>query len=162
MANLPRLVELPATTVVGLRVRAPFAGLSTAVPAAWREVFSRADELGFRLDAGFVDCSLGEEDGVYTELIGVRAPAGARPPDGLEVVTLPAATYAALEHHGSLEAIAASYGVLERWIAALPPAEDGRRYAHDGVKLDVGYLPDGSETAVGGAGHRLYARAVPS
>lgn len=160
MPRGPRLVQLPAITVVGLRVTAPFRELFTAVPAAWREVFARAGELSFRLDDGFVDCSLGEEEGVYTELIGVRAPEGTRPPAGFEAVVLGAGTYAALTHPGPVAGIAGAFGELERWIAALPPAEDGRRFVHDGVKLDVGYLPDGSEAAPGGAGHVLHARVV--
>src|SRR5690606_38956442 len=45
MPRGPRLVQLPAITVVGLRVTAPFRELFTAVPAAWREVFARAGEL---------------------------------------------------------------------------------------------------------------------
>lgn len=158
----PRLVEMPTIHVVGVRVTARFQDLFTAVPAAWREVFARADELRFRLDDGFVDCSLGEQGGVYTELIGVRAPTGAKPPAGFEAVTLPAATWAVLEHRGPLAAITGSFGELERWIAELPALDDGRRYSHDGVKLDVGYRPDGSETAPDGAGHLLHARVALS
>src|SRR5690606_24987508 len=46
MSEAPVLTDLPQTTVVGIRVTAPFEELFTAVPSAWREVFARADELG--------------------------------------------------------------------------------------------------------------------
>lgn len=158
MSTQPEFVTLPETTVVGLRVEAPFQELFQQVPAAWRSVFAREREFGARLDVGFCDCSLGSKDGVYTEIIGVRTKADAAVPAGMQTVTLPEARYATLEHHGPLAGIAPAFGALERWIAAQPPSPDGRTWVHDGVKLDIGYLPDGSETAEGGPGHRLYVR----
>src|SRR5690606_20590832 len=113
------------------------------------------DLLAARLDEGFVDCSLGSNDGVYTELIGARMPAGTIVPGGYELATLPAARYASLTHFGPLETIAGSFGRLEEWIAALPPDASARRWKHDGVKLDIGYLPDAAETRPGREGHRL-------
>lgn len=158
MSEAPVLTDLPQTTVVGIRVTAPFEELFTAVPSAWREVFARADELGERLDEGFVDCSLGAVDGVYTEIIGARFPEGAAVPHGFEAVTLPAARYATLVHLGDLRSIAKSFGVLERFVAELQPSADGKRWVHDGVKLDIGYLPDMAETTAPGRGHSLFVR----
>jgi len=162
VSTQPEFVTLPETTVVGLRVESTFQELFQQVPAAWRSAFAREGEfdagLGARLDVGFCDCSLGAKDGVYTEIIGVRTTADAAVPAGMQKVTLPEARYATLEHHGPLAGIAAAFGTLESWIAAQPPSPDGRRWVHDGVKLDIGYMPDGSETAEGGAGHTLYVR----
>lgn len=155
----PRLVDLPETTVVGLRVVAPFAELRTAVPAAWREVFARSDELSERLDEGFAECSLGAADGVYSEIVGARMPAGSLPPPGMDAVVLPGARYATLKHDGPLAAIGESFGVLESWIATLAH-EGGARLEHDGVKLDVGYRPNEFAAADPGAGHELYARVA--
>lgn len=156
----PSFVDLPETTVVGLRVQAPFRELFTAVPAAWRELFARAGELTTRLDEGFVECSLGSEDGLYTEIVGARLPAGSAAPQGMVAVVLPAARYAALEHRGALAGIASSFDALERWLTAAPAGPDGRPPTHDGVKLDVGYLPeDFGSTA--DATHLLYSRVTP-
>src|SRR5690606_13695216 len=82
MSDGVKFVELPAVNVVGVRVTAPFAELFSAVPSAWQQVFARAAELEGRLDVGFVDCSLGEVDGLYTEVIGARVPAGFPAPAG--------------------------------------------------------------------------------
>ena len=162
MSTKPEFVTLPETTVVGLRVEALFQELFQQVPAAWRSVYAREREFDARLDVGFCDCSLGAKDGVYTEIIGVRTRADAAVPPGMQKVTLPEARYATLVHHGPLAGIAASFGALEAWVAGQPPLPDGRTWVHDGVKLDVGYLVDGSETTEGGAGHRLYVRVRPA
>lgn len=161
MSTQPEFVTLPETTIVGLRVEAPFQELFQQVPAVWRSVFAREREFDARLEMGFCDCSLGAKDGVYTEIIGVRAKADASVPAGMQKLTLPEARYASLVHHGPLAGIAAAFGALEGWIAAQPPGPDGRTWVHDGVKLDFGYLPDGAETAEGGVGHRLYVRVRP-
>ncbi len=159
MSDGVKFVELPAVNVVGVRVTAPFAELFSAVPSAWQQVFARAAELEGRLDVGFVDCSLGEVDGLYTEVIGARVPAGFPAPAGFDSVSLPAATYASLSHRGDESGIAASFGTLLTWVAEREPVEGGRRWVHDGVKLDIGYLPGDAASAAGG-GHVLCARVV--
>ena len=158
MPEAPRFIDLPETTIVGIRVTAPFEQLFTAVPEAWRLVFALADELGERLDEGFVDCSLGEVSGVYTELIGGRFPLGASAPDGFEAIKLPAARYATVQHLGDVRSIARSFGDLERWVTEQQPTASGERWVHDGVKLDIGYLPAMAETSPYGGRHTLYIR----
>src|SRR5690606_41555025 len=109
-------------------------------------IFARADELGERLDEGFVDCSLGEVSGVYTELIGGRFPLGASAPDGFEAIKLPAARYATVQHLGDVRSIARSFGDLERWVTEQQPTASGERRVHDGGKHAHGHLPHMSDT----------------
>ena len=139
-------VTLEALRVVGQQVRAPFAELGTAVPGAWSGLFLRAFELGERVQPEFVELSLGEVNGVYTEIVGALMPPGFPPPSGMVAADLPAARYLRERHDGPLAEIADTYGRMLAWAA-----EEGLTV--DSVKLDQGYTADGDEVS-----HLLHIR----
>lgn len=141
-----RIVERPASLVVGLKVEASWDALWTEMPKAWRTLFARADELADRLDDVFVDVSLAQQDGRYTQLVGAEVRTAKQIPDGMVAVSIPAQRYVAARHVGPLQGIAESFGALYAW---------AERHGHpvDAFKLDVGYRPDGRETE-----HMLFVR----
>lgn len=135
------LVRLEPITVIGLRVEARWNQLSEAVPDAWRQLFRRAEEL--RRFTGeqqsFLEASVDIQDGVYTELVGLKVQnAAAACPAGIHRLDIPAGDWLHLVHTGPLA------GITEGFSALYAHAETAGLAVSD-VKLDFGYTPAGED-----------------
>jgi predicted transcriptional regulator YdeE len=132
------IVPRTETVVVGLEVVASFAELAIRVPNAWRELFSRREELPPPPDGRFAEASAELGAGRYRETVGV--PLGAAPasplPAGMALGRLPAGEYAHHRHEGPVTDIGSGFAVIYAWAAE-------RAIALGGLKLDVGYAPGG-------------------
>lgn len=139
-----KIVEIPATTVVGLEVKASLRGLWRAMPRAWDELFSRAEELGPRLNASYVDVSVEVVDGIYHQVVGREVERADRVPEGMVALALPAMRCLHELHDGSVTQIIDTFDAMYAW------ARRNRIIAGD-FKLDRGYTPGFREKA-----HDLY------
>jgi len=135
----PERVRLGPTTVVGLLVEARWNELFQAVPDAWHRLFARADELRQLAGAGrFVEVSLGTQDGIYTELIGIEVSDAATCPAGLRRLHIPAGEWLHLHHTGDVTGIAEGFG-------ALYAHAEAEGVAVSDVKVDFGYTPSADD-----------------
>lgn len=142
-----KIVEKPGFAIVGIEVLAPFEDLARDVPAAWAELFARADELPTRTSATFVEVSVEVRDGRYREIIGAMVDPFGTAPSGMTGVAYPAARYVHHRHEGPLSEIADTYGRIYDWGTA-----HGLRL--DEFKVDEGYSLDAPGP------HDLYVRLV--
>ena len=139
------IVELGETVVVGIEVVADFGQLHSEMPAAWRELFSRQDELPASGKGVFVEASNHLGDGRYRETIGAFAVVADIPvPDGMAVALLPGGRFVHHLHDGSIATIAGGFQAIYDWAA-----EQGLTLGNR--KLDVGYTSDGVQQP-----HELY------
>lgn len=139
------IVELGETVVIGIEVVADFAQLRSEMPAAWRELFSRQDELPGSSTGVFVEASHHLGDGRYRETIGAVAVVADVPvPHGLAMTLLPGGSFVHHRHDGSVAPIAGGFQTIYDWAAEQGLALGNR-------KLDVGYTADGVEQP-----HELY------
>ena len=133
------IVELGETAVIGIEVVAYFGQLRSVMPAAWRELFSRQDELPTS-GAGtgvFVEASNHLGDGLYCETIGVVDVAADAPvPVGMAVALLPGGRFVHHRHEGSVATITGGIQTIYEWAA-----EQGLTLGNR--KLDVGYTAAG-------------------
>ena len=139
------IVELGETVVVGIEVVADFGQLRSEMPAAWRELFSRQDELPASGKGVFVEASNHLGDGRYRETIGAVAVVADIPvPDGMAVALLPGGRFVHHRHDGSMATITGGFQAIYDWAA-----EQGLTLGNR--KLDVGYTADGVQQP-----HELY------
>lgn len=139
------IVELGETVVVGIEVVADFGQLRSEMPAAWRELFSRQDELPASGKGVFVEASNHLGDGRYRETIGAVAVVADIPvPDGMAVAVLPGGRFVHHRHDGSMATITGGFQAIYDWAA-----EQGLTLGNR--KLDVGYTADGVQQP-----HELY------
>lgn len=139
------IVELGETAVIGIEVVADFGQLRSEMPAAWRELFSRQDELPTPGTGVFVEASNHLGDGRYSETIGAVADVVDVPvPDGMAMTLLPCGRFVHHRHYGSVATIAGGFQTIYDW-AAKQGLTLGNR------KLDVGYTSDGVQQP-----HELY------
>lgn len=130
------IVELGETAVIGIEVVAYFGQLRSEMPAAWRELFSRQDELPALGTGVFVEASNHLGDGRYREIIGaVAVVADVAVPDGMAFALLPGGRFVHHRHDGSVATIAGGYQTIYDWAA-----EQGLTLGNR--KLDVGYTAD--------------------
>ena len=139
------IVELGETVVIGIEVVADFGQLRSDMPAAWRELFSRQDELPASGTGVFVEASNHLGDGRYRETIGaVAVVADVSVPDGMGMALIPGGSFVHHRHDGSVATIADGFQTIYDWAAEQGLALGNR-------KLDVGYTADGVEQP-----HELY------
>ena len=139
------IVELGETVVVGIEVVADFDQLRSEMPAAWRELFSRQDELPASGKGVFVEASNHLGDGRYRETIGAVAVVEGSPvPDGMAVALLPGGRFVHHRDDGAVATIADGFQAIYDWAAEQGLALGNR-------KLDVGYTADGVQQP-----HELY------
>ena len=139
------IVELGETAVIGIEVVAYFGQLRSEMPAAWRELFSRQDELPASGTGVFVEASNHLGDGRYRETIGAVAVVAEVPvPDGMAMALLPSGRFVHHRHDGSVATIAGGFQTIYDWAA-----EQGLTLGNR--KLDVGYTADGVQQP-----HELY------
>jgi len=139
------IVELGETVVVGIEVVADFGQLHSEMPAAWRELFSRRDELPDSGKGVFVEASNHLGDSRYREIIGAIAGVADNPvPDGMAVALLPNGRFVHHRHDGSVATIADGFQAIYNWAA-----EQGLTLGNQ--KLDVGYAANGVQQP-----HELY------
>jgi predicted transcriptional regulator YdeE len=137
------LVDRPAIEVIGIQVEAAFDALATVVPAAWTDLFERADAIIGRTGTTYLELSTDLGHGRYRELVGAQVVGGTPPPPGMLAELVYEARWVHELHHGPLEGIGATFGQMLDFVA--------HQGLHaDGVKLDVGYGTDGP--------HDLYVR----
>ncbi|QDG54656.1 hypothetical protein FIV42_29115 [Persicimonas caeni] len=101
--------------LVGFYVTAPLEEISSRVPEANERLLDRLDEVDGRTGEHLLSVSLGIEDGVYTQFVGVEVEADAEPPEGMETLDLPSARWVQFSHHGPVEGIAGSIGTMRQW-----------------------------------------------
>lgn len=146
-----QFVDRGPLTIVGIRVVAPFRELWTKVPEAWRSLRARSGEIPYHGGGAFIDVSLEEDAGTYTQVVGAEVSALADAPEGMVAVELPPRRYIHYRHEGPVEAIADSFGHMLAWA-------DERGIELDSLKIDVGYTLEGDGTE-----HDLYvALAEPT
>lgn len=143
------IVNAEQMIIAGITIRAEWQQLWEDVPKAWATLFARAAELEQLSDGPFADVSLGRSDAAYLQLVGFPLRHGARVPDGLQAVHIPAQRLLHHRHVGDVKGIAASFGAMETWAQqhGLRPSE---------FKLDLGYSLAGNEPA-----HDLYIGLRP-
>ena len=143
------IVELGETAVIGIEVVAYFGQLRSEMPAAWRELFSRQDELPNSGASVFVEASNHLGDGRYRETIGALAVAADAPvPDGMTVALLPGGRFVHHRHVGSVATITGGFQSIYDWAA-----EQGLTLGNR--KLDVGYTAAGVQRT-----HELYVNVL--
>lgn len=101
--------------LVGYYVTAPLEELSTRVPEANERLLAQLDQVSGRTGEYLLSVSLGVEDGVYTQFVGVEVEADAEPPEGMEKLDLPSARWVQFDHHGPVQGIAGSIGTMRQW-----------------------------------------------
>lgn len=141
-----KIVERKSFKAVGIKVSAVWEDLWTEMPRAWATFISRHEEIRNRVNDRFMDVSLEETDGRYTQFICAEVSSIAEVPSGMEGVEFPAQKYVYLRHTGSLPEIAESFGKMYEWA-------DSAGISTDEFKLDEGYTKDGTED-----GHDLFIR----
>ena len=104
-----------AMHVAGYYVVAPLEELSAKVPAARERVLERVPEVDGRTGEHLLSVSLGVEDGVYTQFVGVEVEAGASRPEGMERLDLPSARWVRFDHHGVVQDIGSSFYTMRQW-----------------------------------------------
>lgn len=146
-----QILTLGPLKLIGLTVTAGWDALWTEMPQAWRSLFARGHEIPNRVALPYMDVSLEQRDGVYTQLLAAEVSALAPVPDGMVALEIPEQTYLAYRHAGALPEIASAFGAMYDWA-------EQNGVALDAFKLDIGYLPDGTEPC-----HDLFIRvASPS
>ena len=95
--------KLPSMSIAGINVQAHWSELGQSMPEVWRKWFQyRSSNKQNRLQLENLELSLGEQDGIYSEIIGAQlignGPVPA--PDGLTQYTLPPARYVHGQHVG--------------------------------------------------------------
>jgi predicted transcriptional regulator YdeE len=110
-----KLKNRDALHLVGLYVIAPIEELSAKVPAANERMLARLDEVDGRTGEHLISVSLGVEDDVYTQFLGVHVQADAEPPQGMETLELPSARWVQFTHHGPAQGIGSSFYTMRQW-----------------------------------------------
>jgi predicted transcriptional regulator YdeE len=141
-----QIVDRPGFRVIGLPVTAPWEALWTVMPNAWTTFFRRRHEIPGVHSATSMEISVGQQDGVYHQLIAVEVDASAVPPPGMRALQVPPQRYLHHWHTGSLAGIALSFGTMYEWAAS-------QGIAVDDFKLDMGYTARGQESE-----HDLFIR----
>nr|WP_230467775.1 cupin domain-containing protein [Lujinxingia vulgaris] len=103
---------LDALDLVGLYVVVPMAELSTAVPAANRQLLERYERIEGRCGRHLLDVSLKVEEGIYTQFVGVEVHPDAPTPEGLERLHLPRQRWLHLSHRAPVTEIGTSFGAM--------------------------------------------------
>jgi predicted transcriptional regulator YdeE len=103
--------------LVGYHVIAPIEELSTKVPEANERVRARLDEVDGRTGEHLLSVTLGVEDGIYTQFVGVEVEPDTAPPQEMEKLDIPAARWVHFAHHGPAEGIGSSIGTMRQWAA---------------------------------------------
>lgn len=143
-----QLVERHAIKVVGIKVVAPWKDLWTEVPKAWSVLRARSGEIRSRVSDVFMDVSLDETSGTYTQLVSAEVSSLEGVPDAMVALEIPAGRYLHLRHEGALDEIPGSFGRMFDWAE-----QEGLRA--DAFKLDEGYTQGGAERE-----HDLYVRVA--
>ncbi|MBB5867747.1 putative transcriptional regulator YdeE [Allocatelliglobosispora scoriae] len=133
------IVRRDRRSVIGIEVVADFDELSTAVPAAWTELFARRNELPPPMDGAFVEVSAELGEGRYREVVGVTVPPGTAVPDGMHTVDVPAGRFVSHRHDGAVGTIADGFGTIYDWA-------ERNTLRLGGWKVDHGYQPGFSHT----------------
>ncbi|MCD7058752.1 GyrI-like domain-containing protein [Pelagibacterium xiamenense] len=121
---------------LGIVVTAHWQDLGTAVPAGWKALFARHGDIeAVATGLGdYAEISLGEDGGVYTELLCLQVQSLARIPEGMVDIRLPENTWLKTVHDGPLAGIADGFGaILDHAQATGVTASQ--------LKLDTGYAP---------------------
>ncbi len=101
--------------LVGYRITAPIAELSTKVPEANERMLARLDEVDGRADEYLLSVALGVENGSYTQFVGVEVDPDAEAPGEMEKLEMSAARWVHFAHHGPAEEIGNSIGTMRQW-----------------------------------------------
>jgi predicted transcriptional regulator YdeE len=110
-----QLVDRPLFSVVGIEVVAPWDELFQAVPAAFKQLVERLEEIPHRSTGSLVDVSVEVRDGVYRELIGTPVDRIDAAPAGMIGLTFAAQRFVHHRHAGPVDAIAAAYQEIYDW-----------------------------------------------
>jgi predicted transcriptional regulator YdeE len=124
------VVRRESTRVVGVLTEAAFGDLATLIPAAWRLLFARVDQL--RPSVSYVEVSRHLGAGRYREIVGAITEDDAAVPDGMTNVLLPAGAYLHIVHSGPTTAIGDSFQAMYDYAD-----EHGVPVGY--LKLDIGY-----------------------
>jgi predicted transcriptional regulator YdeE len=143
-----QVVQRVESSVVGVEVVAEFDRLAVAVPAAWRELFSRHTEVPSPAEGRYAEASRHLGEGRYREVVGVVVAGPVAPPAGMAAVRIPGGDWAHHRHTGAVAEIGEGFRKVYDW-ATERGITLGQR------KLDVGYHPDGTEGS-----HDLYIEVV--
>jgi predicted transcriptional regulator YdeE len=143
-----QVVERAGSSVVGIEVVAEFGRLATAVPAAWRELFSRHSEVPTPAAGRYAEASRHLGEGRYREVVGVVVDEPVEPPAGMSAVQVPGGQWVHHHHAGPVAEIGGGFQEIYAWAA-----ERGIRLGER--KLDVGYDRDGTDGP-----HDLYIDVV--
>jgi predicted transcriptional regulator YdeE len=143
-----QVVLCAGSSVVGIEVVAEFARLATAVPAAWRELFSRHAEVPTPAGCRYAEASRHLGGGRYREVVGVVVTGTVAPPAGMSAVRIPSGGWVHHRHSGPVAEIGEGFQEIYDWAT-----EQGIRLGER--KLDVGYHPDGADGS-----HDLYIEVV--
>lgn len=121
---------------LGLRITAHWRDLGRAVPEGWNALFSRRSDIAAAASGlgAYAEVSLGEVEGVYTELVCAAVETLAYVPDGLVDIHVPENTWLTTVHDGPLAGIADGFGAI------LAHAQARGLFA-SALKLDTGYQP---------------------
>ena len=140
------LVYKDAFKVVGVLLEADWESLWIEMPRAWKSFLERQGEIEGRVDDGFMDISLREEDGAYQQLICAEVSELAAAPQGMVGMEIPRQRYLHQRHSGPVEEIADTFGRMYDW------AKENRLRAGS-FKIDKGYTLEGQAEE-----HELYIR----
>lgn len=129
------VVDHAAFAVTGIFVDGYWDDLSSAVPAAWRRLFSRVKEIDRADDPpNYVEVSFERTSNLFHEMVAVVTPLEAVVPHGMRRVVIPGNRYLHLSYDGPLT------GIADRFQAIYDHASRAGIEVTD-FKLDFGYDP---------------------
>ncbi|WP_156809580.1 GyrI-like domain-containing protein [Gracilibacillus halophilus] len=140
------IVTKESFTVIGMMVETSWEELFQEMPKTWKKMKDRVSELPHRRSYQMMDISLGQTNGIYTQLIAVEVSETDHVPNDMVVKQIPAQTYLHHSHKGSLIDISQTFGTMYQY------AKEENLPADD-MKLDIGYTVEGTETS-----HDLYIK----
>ena len=120
----PKIVYLPAFTVVGMHYRGT--NQEDEIPQMWGQFVPRIGEIQYRADNGAtygVMYGYDEASGAFDYVASLQVTQAANLPPQMVAVELPAAQYAAVDC--TLPIVGQTYRELQAWIAASEHARAG-------------------------------------
>lgn len=132
------VIRQDAFFVLGLPIQASWDALPRHAAAAWEQVLAVEEFLAPAARGTYVRITLGVEQGVYHEFVGVRVDGDIAVPAGLQRFAMPAQRYVRKRHYGRM------VDVLDGFIDLYRFAKNHALGAQD-LRIDMGYLagPDG-------------------
>ena len=142
------IVDMKGFKAVGFQVQGDWQTLPEVMPKKWEEFYKKSGSIKNKVKEGYMDISLSETDGVYTQFICAEVSDFDEIPDGFACKEIPEGKYLHYTHTVRVEEIYASFEEMYSFAEA-----HGHKVT--GFKIDYGYEEGGTESE-----HELYIRVI--